>query len=331
MAHIYIISPSGAVRDRRAFQKGVGLLKSMGHDVELDPDVLKTHQRFAGDDDSRLASLHRACDSKSQVVITSRGGYGLTRLLDRLNYTKIKKAINQGCRFVGFSDFTAFQMAVLTKNQQITWAGPSVLDDLGKDLPEEIAMECLNDVIASQSEGTGWRMGLKAYKTFLAESDPKVTAKNVLAKDAVLWGGNLSVLCSLVGTPYFPTIKSGVLFLEDLAEHPYRVERMLTQLLHAGILDQQKAIVLGQFTQYKLTPHDRGFDLNAVISFLRSQTRVPLLTDLPFGHVPLKVCLPVGRRVSLIRDERELFLLWPHEHLGDQVHAHSHDHSHRHD
>jgi len=324
MPKIYIISPSGAIRDRHVFQKGVKLLKSLGHDVELDPDVLSRHQRFAGDDGARLASLTRACESDSDVVLTSRGGYGLTRLLPALPFSKIKKSIQRGTRFVGFSDFTAFQLSVLTKTQQVTWSGPSVMDDLALELPDEIALACLNDVLESQSEGTGWRMNAKAYRAFLSESDSISSKKTVLAKDAVLWGGNLSVLCSLLGTPFFPDIKGGVLFLEDLAEHPYRIERMLMQLFHSGVMSQQKAIVLGQFTHYKLTPHDQGFDLNAVISFMRTKTRAPIITDLPFGHVALKVCLPVGKRVSLVRDERDFYLLWPHEHAHANAVPHLH-------
>jgi muramoyltetrapeptide carboxypeptidase len=97
-----------------------------------------------------------------------------------------------------------------------------------------------------------------------------------------------------------------------VGEHPYRIERMLTQLLHAGILAQQKAIVLGQFTQYKLTPHDQGFHMQSVVNWLRSHTKVPVLTDLPFGHVLTKVCLPVGQRVSLLVENRDALLLWAH-------------------
>ena len=316
MSKIYIISPSGAVRDKRTFQRGVKLLKSWGHEVELDPSVLSAHQRFAGDDSARLGSIERACAAQADVVLTSRGGYGLSRLLPNLAYAKIKKAIERGTRFIGLSDFTAFENAVLAKTQQVTWSGPSIMDDLASDQPDEITLACLNDVIESQSEGTGWSMSRVHERSFVSESDPNVVKKSLLAKDALLWGGNLSVLCSLVGTPFFPSVKGGVLFLEDLAEHPYRIERMLTQLLHSGVLSQQKAIVLGQFTHYKLTPHDRGFDMAAVVSYLRAQTRVPVLTDLPFGHVPLKVCLPVGRRVSLVKDERDVYLLWPHEHHG---------------
>ena len=315
MSKIYIISPSGAVRDKRSFQNGVKLLKSMGHEVESDPSALISHQRFAGNDADRLACIERACTAKADVVLTSRGGYGLTRLLSELPYAKIKKAIQGGKRFVGFSDFTAFQLAVLAKTEQVTWSGPSIMDDLRLESPDEIALACLNDVIEAQSEGAGWSMSRANERAFLDESDPKVAKKNFLAKDAILWGGNLSVLTALLGTPYCPDVKGGVLFLEDVAEHPYRIERMLTQLLNTRVLNEQKAIVLGQFTDYKLTPHDRGYDMGAVISYLRSKTRVPILTDLPFGHVPLKVCLPVGRRVSLVKEERAVYLLWPHEHV----------------
>jgi muramoyltetrapeptide carboxypeptidase len=88
---------------------------------------------------------------------------------------------------------------------------------------------------------------------------------------------------------------------------------MLTQLLHAGVLAKQQAIVLGQFTDYKLTAHDKGYKLDAVVAWLRTQVKVPVLTGLPFGHVPTKLCLPVGQKLSLLREGREAFLLWAHQ------------------
>lgn len=93
-------------------------------------------------------------------------------------------------------------------------------------------------------------------------------------------------------------------FLEDVAEHPYRVERMLTQLLYSGVLARQKAIVLGQFTEYKLVPHDKGFKLQTVVDWLRSQISIPVLTNLPYGHVATKVMLPVGATVELAVEGR---------------------------
>jgi muramoyltetrapeptide carboxypeptidase len=305
MAHIYIYSPSGAVRDKAAFKRGVARLKKLGHEVELDANALSRQTRFAGDDATRLSAIQRAAASGADVAMISRGGYGLTRILPDMPYKALAKAIDKGTQFVGLSDFTAFQNALLAKTGAVTWAGPALGEDFGAEQPDDILEACFDDMLSGQGEGAGWRLSAACVK---AQSK----ADGVWARDALLWGGNLSVLCSLLGTPFFPHVKQGVLFLEDVGEHPYRIERMLTQLLHAGVLAQQKAIVLGQFTQYKLTPHDQGFQMQSVVNWLRAHTKVPVLTDLPFGHVPTKVCLPVGQRVSLLVENRDALLLWVH-------------------
>ena len=306
MAHIYIYSPSGAVRDKAAFKRGVARLKKLGHEVELDADTLSSHTRFAGDDATRLAAIHRAADSGADVALISRGGYGLTRILPGIKYKQVAKAIAKGTQFVGLSDFTAFQNALLAKTGAVTWAGPALGEDFGADQPDDIMEACFDDMVSGQGEGAGWQLS----KACSAANDKR--RPGVWAQDAVLWGGNLAVLVSLLGTPYFPQIKNGVLFLEDVGEHPYRIERMLTQLLHAGVLAQQKAIVFGQFSNYKLTPHDKGFKLQSVVDWLRTQIKAPVLTDLPFGHVATKLCLPVGQKIDLVVEERDALLLWPH-------------------
>ncbi len=305
MAHIYIYSPSGAVRDKAAFKCGVARLKKLGHEVELDVNALSRQTRFAGDDATRLSAIQRAAASGANVAMISRGGYGLTRILPDMPYKALAKAIDKGTQFVGLSDFTAFQNALLAKTGAVTWAGPALGEDFGAEQPDDIMEACFDDMLSGQGEGAGWRLSAACVKA-------QTKADGVWARDALLWGGNLTVLCSLLGTPFFPQVKQGVLFLEDVGEHPYRIERMLTQLLHAGILAQQKAIVLGQFTQYKLTPHDQGFHMQSVVNWLRAHTKVPVLTDLPFGHVPTKVCLPVGQRVSLLVENRDALLLWAH-------------------
>jgi len=302
--HIYIYSPSGAVRDKAALRRAVKHLGRLGHDVELDPDALSTKQRFAGDDQSRVLAVARAAASGAEVVMPTRGGYGITRLMKHLPYKAIAASVKQGTRWVGHSDFTALQMGVLAKTGAVTWAGPHACADFGAEAVDEIMQDCWDDMAQGRGEGVGWRLP----STDIAHL-PK---RNMLAQEAVLWGGNLSVLCSLIGTPYLPNIEKGVLFLEDVAEHPYRIERMLTQLLHTGLLAKQQAIVLGQFTEYTLTKHDQGFQFNTVVAWLRDQLKVPVLTGLPFGHVPTKVCLPVGHEVNLLREEREAFLLWAH-------------------
>ena len=355
--HIYIYSPSGAVRDKPAFKRGIARLKTLGHEVEIDASALASHTRFAGDDETRLAAIHRAAASGADVALISRGGYGITRILPGIRYKTVAKAIDKGLLFVGISDFTAFSQAVLAKTGAVTWAGPALCEGFGVDDqaddadshgkvqdkstgkgkssgPDDIMEACFNDLLTGQGEGAGWRQLNVATSS---ESDSSATASSkskslgkskIIAnysirtwardeftiKNSVLWGGNLAVLTSLVGTPYLPQIKGGILFLEDVAEHPYRIERMLTQLLHSGILAQQKAIVLGQFTQYKLAPHDKGFRLATVVNWLRSQLKIPVLTNLPYGHVATKVLVPVGAKVDLIVQGRDAMLLWGHGH-----------------
>ncbi|OYW18065.1 MAG: LD-carboxypeptidase, partial [Burkholderiales bacterium 12-64-5] len=125
-----------------------------------------------------------------------------------------------------------------------------------------------------------------------------------------LWGGNLCVLLSLLGTPHWPRVKGGILFLEDVNEHPYRIERSLLQLQQAGVLDAQKAVVLGGFTDYRKSPLDRGYTLRSAVLHHRGETRKPILTGQPLGHVPTKVCLPVGRRATLVVEGRDAMIGW---------------------
>ena len=226
--HIYIYSPSGAVRDKAAFKRGVKRLGVLGYDVELDADVLSSHMRFAGDDDTRLAAIHRAAASGADIAMISRGGYGFTRILSGIRYKTVAKAIERGTQFVGISDFTAFQLAVLAKTSAVTWAGPALCEGFGvggaPDLqPDDIMEDCFHDMVSEQGEGTGWRQN---------QAWSGVAPLGI--RNATVWGGNLSVLVSMVATPYFPSIKGGILFLEDVGEHPYQIERMLTHLPHVG-------------------------------------------------------------------------------------------------
>lgn len=309
--HIYIYSPSSAVRDKASFKRGLARLKALGHEVEVDEAALSSQQRFAGDDATRIAAIARAAASGADVALISRGGYGLTRILPGIDYKALAKAVARGTQFVGLSDFTALQMALLAKTGATTWAGPALGEDFGVEGdPDDIMEGCFDDLLSGQGEGAGWQLP-KTSVTGLAQGSFDADFK---INKATLWGGNLCLLSSLVGTPYLPQIKGGVLFIEDVNEHPYRVERMLTQLLHAGVLAQQKAIIFGQFSNYKLVPHDKGFKLASVVQWLQSKVKARVLTGLPFGHVATKVLLPVGAPVSLVVEGRDAFLLWGHAH-----------------
>ena len=184
--------------------------------------------------------------------------------------------------------------------------------------PDEIMLACFNDVLNGQAEGAGWRQPAADRVSGALVTQPSASPAERHAglqasfgiQKSTLWGGNLAVLTALLGTPYFPQVSRGLLFLEDVAEHPYRVERMLTQLLQAGVLAKQRAVILGQFTDYKLVPHDRGYKLKTVIDWLRGQLKIPVISNLPFGHVATKVLLPVGARAQLLVEGRDAMLYW---------------------
>jgi muramoyltetrapeptide carboxypeptidase len=303
---IYIYSPSSAMgTNKAAVKRGAARLQALGYEVEIDEAALATHMRFAGEDEVRLAAIHRAAASGADVALVTRGGYGLTRLLAGIKYKAVAKAVERGMLFVGHSDFTAFQSAVLAKTGAVSWAGPALGEDFGGEAePDDIMQDCFLDLVTGRGEGSGWQL-------------PKAEAREKpWQATGTLWGSNLSVLASLVGTPYLPDVPGGILFLEDVHEHPYRVERMLTQLLHAGILGRQKAILLGHFTNFKPAPHDRGYGLKTVVQWLRNQVKCPVFTGLPFGHVPTKLCLPVGAKVTLAAEGRDAVIVWGHRH-GD--------------
>lgn len=295
---LYLISPSGAVSDPARARAAAGVLQTLGWRTRFDPAAMRRSQRFAGSDESRAGSFARAAAQDAPIIMITRGGYGLTRLLPMLDFKQLARA---GKQWVGLSDFTAFHLAMLARAGAQTWAGPALLDDFAVESADEVdpvTLGCFQEAMNGELEMLG----------FKAASPVAVDARGTL------WGGNLTVLCALMGTPFFPKVKDGILFIEDVHEHPYRIERMLVQLLQAGIIDAQKAVLVGHVNRYTLAPHDRGYDLPAALKWLRSQTRTPIVTGLPFGHAKPKLTLPHGANVGLATEGRQGWLVFEHAH-----------------
>ena len=296
-----IFSPSGVVAQPMALRRAVKRLRALGHDARLDADALSRRQRFAGDDELRLAALHRVAAEAPSIAMASRGGYGLTRLLDRIDWPLLARSVERGTRWVGYSDMTALQLGMLAHGKAGSWAGPMAADDFGRTEEagglDEVTVDCFREAMGGELEAVGFR------------TEPGFDGLSVRGP---LWGGNLAMLCSLLGTPHWPRIKGGILFVEEVNEHPYRVERCLLQLRQAGVLQTQKAVLVGAVSAFKPSPLDRGYGLKQAIARLRSETPVPILTGLPFGHVPTKVTLPLGRRMDLIVQGRDALLGWGH-------------------
>jgi muramoyltetrapeptide carboxypeptidase len=296
-----ILSPAGIVMKAAPLRLAARRLAAHGFEVTVDEAALAKHQRFAGDDEVRLAAIHRVARSAPGIALASRGGYGLTRLLDRLDWKLVARSVERGTRWVGQSDCTSLQMGLLACGDHITWAGPLACADFGQTAIEggvdEVTEACFLEAMRGELEAVGWRTE---------------AGFDGLHVKGTLWGGNLCVFMSLMGTAHMPRIKGGVLYFEDVNEHPYRIERHLLQLHQAGVLDAQRAIVLGQFTNWKPAPSDRGYTLKSMLAHLRSVTKTPILTGLPYGHVPTKVTLPVGKRIELVVDGRNALLAWGH-------------------
>lgn len=292
---VYLISPSGAVAQPETIDLARQRLDELGFKTAVDSSALAVHQRFAGTDKQRLAGITRSLKQDLPIVMASRGGYGLSRLLPMVDWQAVA---DSGKIFVGHSDFTIFNLALLATTGAGSFSGPSAVFDFGGKKMDELTAALFAESMRHELEVLSFES---------PDSDP-------VDERGVLWGGNLAMVASLVGTPWMPQIDGGILFLEDVAEHPFRIERMLTQLWHAGILARQKAIVLGRFTDFRLAAHDNGYDLAAVVAWLRATVQVPVVTGLPYGHVRIKATLPVGRRVGIATEEGMAYLLLQEHH-----------------
>jgi muramoyltetrapeptide carboxypeptidase len=278
--NIGIYAPAGFLVEPANIERAVARLRALGHRVIVDPTCNARWQRFSATDDERLAAVMRMADNPDvDLALAARGGYGWSRLLERLDFAAIARANK---RWLGHSDFTAFSLAALAHARMITYAGPMANYDFGAATPSAFTMD------------NCWRLfNADRLALDLALDGPDIDCAGTL------WGGNLALVAHLVGTPHMPEVDGGILFLEDIGELPYRVERMLYQLHHAGILQRQRAVLLGEFNGYTEGPNENGYDLASVVAQARARFGVPVYTGLPFGHCPEKLTLPVGGQCAL--------------------------------
>ncbi|MFG6415144.1 LD-carboxypeptidase [Roseateles sp. DC23W] len=316
MTSLTLFTPAGALAKSANLTRAAKRLTKLGFDVAIDADALARDQRFAGDDATRLAAIHRIADAAPSIAMATRGGYGMTRLLDQLDWSRIAKSVEHGTRWVGYSDLTALQNGFIARQKGLSmWSGPLACDDFGRSDADggvdEVTQDCFLEAMSGALEAVGFRAPSPEFDGLEARGR--------------LWGGNLTVLCSLLGTPHWPKVKGGILFLEDINEHPYRVERQLLQLQQAGVMDAQAAVLLGDFSGAAKSPLDRGYGIKDAIAALRARTKTPVLTGLPFGHVRTKVCLPVGGTVELYVQGREAIVGWQSDpRLAHAAHHHEH-------
>ncbi len=291
---LHLIAPSGSLPDKSVLTHGVDWFKKQHIEVNNLVCGTRQFQRFAGTDQERLEEINDLAQLDPQhVVMSLRGGYGLNRLLHQINWSPIAQQVKQGMKIVGHSDFTAFGLALFAKTGASSFAGPMFSYDFCGDVSEFTWKHFHAAMTQSEIEIEVMAPQIKTKPLGIQKDN-----------DAVLWGGNLSMILSLLGTEFFPSkqqVQGGILFIEDVNEHPYRIERMLHQLLDAGYLQTQRALLIGDISAYRLTDTDRGYTLDDALKTIRERLgdAIPVLTGLPFGHCADKVTLPIGQKACL--------------------------------
>jgi muramoyltetrapeptide carboxypeptidase len=283
---IGLISPASTIADPTRIEHGVTYLEKMGYRTIVGQNVLKTYGYLAGTDEERAADVHAMFENREvKAIICIRGGYGTPRLLSHINYRLVARNPKI---FVGYSDITTLQLALWRKCGLVTFQGPMA----GVDMP---------DGLDPFTEGLFWQLLTSPGKagSILPAGEP-VNTLCAGKGTGVLIGGNLAHLVAMMGTPYMPPLKGAVLFLEDIGEEPHRVDRMMSQLRHASVLRQAAGILTGQFTDCApKDPAKPSLSLADIFREIAALGPIPFMDNLPFGHEPRKLTMPIGIRVRL--------------------------------
>ena len=285
-----IISPASAAPDWKAVERAIARLEGLGFRIKLAPHVRKRNGFLAGTDRERASDLMRMfTDKKVNAVLCVRGGYGTARLLPKLDYDVIRANPKI---FVGFSDITSLHCAFLMRAKLISFHGPMLVSDFADaDMPEFTQESFLETLSGERGDVVDGYTG-NTVKTLRRG-----------AACGQLIGGNLALLCTLIGTPWQPSFKGRILFLEDVGESPYRFDRMLTHLLNAGLLQQLSGIAIGLNADCEdpkaATAKEYRQTLDDVLRERLLPLKIPVVSGLPFGHVPQNATLPVGIKVML--------------------------------
>ncbi len=282
-----VIAPSGPV-DRERLLDGISYLQRRGYGVREGASLYARTRYLAGSDADRAADLNQMLgDREVRAIFTARGGYGSARLLDLVDYDLVREDPKI---FVGFSDTTALQLGLYARTGLVSYSGVVLCKDVDSDgLAEPTEAALWNGLTEGQHSTVG---GLRALRTGRVEGP--------------LLGGCLSLMVSLVGTPYLPDLDGSVLFLEDVNEPPYRLDRMLFQLRMAGIFDRVGGVVFGQFEECDAEAKEDGSPLEVFTAFAES-VPCPVYSGLPYGHGRGRTVLPVGLPVIVEEAGRMTF------------------------
>ena len=288
---IGIISPASSPDDLTLIESGVKYIEELGYRTIIGKNVGKFRGYLAGTDEERVEDIHQMFgDKKVKAIFCLRGGYGAFRILDKIDYKLIR---NNPKIFIGFSEITALQMAFLNKAGLVTFAGPMVIPNFSKD-------------ISNYTEENFWRIISSSRKIGKVKFDelknlPKLSSG--IASGRIV-GGNLAVFVSLLGTKYLPNLNNKILFLEDINEPPYKIDRMLNQMRLNNIFNKVKGVILGSFIDCSEPDSEKRYlTLEEVFQDYFASIGLPIVYNFPFGHIKDLITIPIGINLKLSADK----------------------------
>jgi muramoyltetrapeptide carboxypeptidase len=281
---IGIISPAYIPVNSR-LEKGIQYLENRGYSIKKGNNVGKKLAYFAGTDQERLNDIHQMfSDPDVDMIVSARGGWGGLRLVDKLDYDLISRNPKL---FVGYSDITTLQLAIWTQTGIPSLSGPMVAVEMGKG-------------ILSFTENHFWDQVHNPDREYMFnfKQTNTVTLYSGSATGNLL-GGCLSLVSHLLGTPYSPDYRGAILFLEDVGEKPYKIDRYLAHLKQAGVFDKISGLILGDYIDCEAEEDEVSFTVDDILNDYISEMNIPVIKNFPYGHGDLKFSMPIGVEVTL--------------------------------
>jgi len=289
---IGVSAPAGGIKSFSELDDFRKVLEQLGFKVKFSKNCSKKYGYFSGTDEERASDFMDLIeDEEVKGIFFLRGGWGCARILPLLDFDAIQ---NNPKAIMGFSDITTLLNAITVKTGLITFHGPG-----GNSTWNSYSVAYIKKLLIDGE--------LVKYKN--ETQDLKITTYSSGISKGELFGGNLSVICSLVGTGFLPNWKGKILFLEDVGEEPYRIDRMLTHLKLAGVFDEVNGIVLGNFRKCIAEEPDRSFTIEEVFKQHFSDLKKPVFYGAQIGHTRNKFTVPVGVEVEMNANEGSFKLL----------------------
>jgi muramoyltetrapeptide carboxypeptidase len=301
---VSLVAPAGPVLERDDLTRAQELCRALDYEPVLGKNAQSRYGYLAGTDDDRIADLNTALqDSGTDAIWCIRGGYGSIRLLDRIDYDAISRRPKP---LIGFSDITALLHAVTSRSGVVSFHGPVARSAM----PEFSRQHFLRVLASAEIPGALARLPAPFPDVLVPQENRIVPLRGGVAEGPLI-GGNLTLLHCLVGTRYFPEFDGAILFLEDVAEDLYRVDRMLAHFRLLGVLGRLAGVMIGRFTQLDRSAPDGALGFDEVLATYLGGLGIPVAYGFPIGHIDAQWTLPLGVRARLNADSGEVELLEP--------------------